>query len=377
MSKKSIIIGGDIVPTKSNYSYFNRGDILSLIGIDLKQILTSCDFRIFNLETPLCDIKSPIKKWGPNLITPTNTINGIKALDPSLLVIGNNHIMDQDTQGYVSTIETLYNNRINYVGSGENLIQAALPYIFETNGMKIGIYACAEHEFSIATENKAGGNPFDPLESLDHIRTLKSICDYVIVLYHGGKEHYRYPSPYLQKVCRKMVDKGANLIVCQQSHCIGSYEEHCGSVIVYGQGNFIFDYSENELEQTGLLIKASFDDEMKIEFIPIYKWQNCVRKAEGKLAEDILVEFYQRSDDILKDGFIEQEYQKYAQEVYPLYIRHFSGFGKWLSRIDRRLLNGMLVKRKYNKNQLLAIQNYIECETHRELVIAGLKIEEK
>lgn len=33
------------------------------------------------------------------------------------------------------------------------------------------------------------------------------------------------------------------------------------------------------------------------------------------------------------------------------------------------------MKKKYNKKQLLAIQNYIECEAHRELVIAGLKIE--
>jgi poly-gamma-glutamate synthesis protein (capsule biosynthesis protein) len=33
----------------------------------------------------------------------------------------------------------------------------------------------------------------------------------------------------------------------------------------------------------------------------------------------------------------------------------------------------MLLKRKYNKKQLLAIQNYFECEAHRELVLACLK----
>ena len=69
--------------------------------------------------------------------------------------------------------------------------------------MKIGIYACAENEFTIATDTTAGANPFDPFESLDHIQNLKRSCDYVIVLYHGGKEHYRYPSPYLQKFVGK------------------------------------------------------------------------------------------------------------------------------------------------------------------------------
>jgi len=55
------------------------------------------------------------------------------------------------------------------------------------------VYTCAEHEFTIATENTPGANPFDPLESLDHIQELKSKCDFVLVLYHGEKAHYRYP----------------------------------------------------------------------------------------------------------------------------------------------------------------------------------------
>ena len=58
-----------------------------------------------------------------------------------------------------------------------------------------------------------------------------------------------------------------------------------------------------------------------------------------------------------------------------LYIGHFAGLGKWLTKIDMRLLNEMLVKRKYKTKQLLAIQNFIECEAHRELLLAGLKIE--
>lgn len=32
----------------------------------------------------------------------------------------------------------------------------------------------------------------------------------------------------------------------------------------------------------------------------------------------------------------------------------------------------MLAKHKYNNKQLLAIQNYIECEAHRELMLTGL-----
>ncbi len=145
-------------------------------------------------------------------------------------------------------MEILNRENIKYAGAGNDLKEASKPFVFEKNGIKIGIYCCAEREFSIATENKAGANPFDPLFSLDHIRLLKKDVDYVIVLYHGGKEHYRFPSPNLQKTCRRIVDSGADLVVCQHSHCIGCYEDWETGKIIYGQGNFLFDDSDSELE---------------------------------------------------------------------------------------------------------------------------------
>ena len=137
----------------------------------------------------------------------------------------------------------------------------------------------------------------------------------------------------------------------------------------------MFDHSDSEFGKTGLLIKVSISDKVQIDYIPIVKAGNGVRLADGQATEDVLVSFRKRSDEILKQGFIEQQYRQFAQKNRDSYLRRFSGFGKWLSRIDRRLLNGMLMKKKYNKKQLLAIQNYIECEAHRELVIAGLKSE--
>lgn len=369
----SIIIAGDLAPTKSNSDLFNRGDIAALIGENMIDLLNECDFKIFNLEVPLTNKQTPIPKCGPNLIAATSTITGIKAFNPSLIALANNHILDQGEQGFESTKEILAKNGIPYLGAGDDLSQARQPYIIEQNRLRIGIYACAENEFSIATETSPGANPFDPLESLDHVAALMAECDYVIVLYHGGKEHYRYPSPYLQKVCRKMAQKGADLVVCQHSHCIGCYEEYEGSTIVYGQGNFIFDQSESEYWQTSLLLKICISERLRVEYIPIRKTGNGVALVHGAKANDILAAFRQRSKEISQDGFVERHYRQFAQENKASYLRTFFGFGKWMSRIDRRLLNGMLMKRKCNKRQLLAMQNYIECEAHRELVLEGLK----
>ena len=44
-----ILIGADLVPTKSNFELFNNADIDALFAKDLKVLLNSADFTIFIL----------------------------------------------------------------------------------------------------------------------------------------------------------------------------------------------------------------------------------------------------------------------------------------------------------------------------------------
>lgn len=367
-----LLIGADLVPTPSNIDNFCDGSLEKIIDSELFELLSDSDERIFNLEVPLTDFNNPIKKCGPNLIAPVKAINGIKKINPSLVTLANNHIMDQGASGLESTVKTLRKKKIPYVGVGKNIHEACKPYVIDKNGIKIGVYACAEHEFSIAGDNTPGANPFEPLESLDHIVDLKSKCDYVIVLYHGGKEHYRYPSPYLQKVCRKICEKGADLVVCQHSHCVGCEEKYNGSTIIYGQGNFLFDASESEFWQTSLLIEAEFDGiGMNIDYIPVCKNGNGVRIALTEEKKIILDGFFQRSESILDKNFIEKKYFEFAESVRNNYLCNICSSGI-LFKIFNKLC-GHRLKYKISEKRTLAMKNYFECEAHRELLIRGMK----
>jgi poly-gamma-glutamate synthesis protein (capsule biosynthesis protein) len=376
MKPMTIIVGGDLAPTKTNYSFFGEGNLSALIEGRLFSLINSVDYRIFNLEVPLTDKEQPIIKDGPNLIAPGSSVNGIRLLNPVVFGMANNHILDQDEQGLLATIERLSEHKLSYVGAGKDLTEAAKPYIIEKDGVKVGVYACAENEFSIAGESRAGANPFDPLESLDHIVKLKSLCDFVIVLHHGGKEHYRYPSPDLRKVCRKMAEKGADLIVCQHSHCIGAFEKYSDSIIVYGQGNFLFDRRNNEFWNTGLLINAVFGSEMSVDFIPVRKNGNGVKMADPQDAETILKEFHERSENITKAGFIDSEYEKYCISNGLFYLGAVAGLGRITRKIDR-MSNGIITGRIYSRDRLSMLQNFIECETHREIVLKYLSVRQK
>lgn len=372
----NIIIGADLVPTKSNIELFEKGDVNTLLGSDLIDIIHSADYRIFNLEIPLVNENSPIKKCGPNLIASTKCISAYKAMKIDLLTLANNHILDQGSKGLESSISTLKQAGISYVGVGNSIKEASRPKIISCEGKKIGVYACVEHEFTVATENESGANPVDLLETPDHIIELKKQCDYVIVLYHGGKEQYRYPSPNLQKICRKLVEKGADLVVCQHSHCIGCKEEYKQGTIVYGQGNFLFDDEENEYWQTSLLIMIS--DDFKIKYLPLKKNKSTVRLAKGDEAENILEQFNLRSEEILDPEKVNQHYDELAIYYKNFYLLSVMKIKRGLLyRIINKLSNGLvektIINAVYNSKYRYTLRNYVECESHNELLLHILK----
>ncbi len=371
-----LLIGADLVPTAENYAQFEQADIQRLIGGKLQTVFESVPYKIFNLEVPLCDKESPIVKQGPSLRAPTATAAGIKALGTTLVTLANNHILDQGEQGLSSTCDVLDKNGIEWVGVGKDAAHLKKTTVLQTEKGRIGVYACCEHEFSIAAAASAGANPYDALESFDEVRDLKSSCDYVIVLYHGGKELYRYPSPMLQRVCRKFVRSGADLVVCQHSHCIGAMEKLQGATIVYGQGNFLFDHKDNEYWQTSLLIVLS--DNLEVSFIPLKKNGPFTGLAEPEEASQILDEFQKRSGELLEDGFVEKAYREYAKGMTASYLKRLNGITKrnyffhFLNRLSGRRWEKRRMDQLYTEESLLAVENVIECEAHRELLLTGV-----
>ena len=376
MSTK-ILIGADIVPTQSNMDLFCSGNIDELLGSDLKNYLNEADYIILNLEAPYIDDDHPIVKAGANMRAPRKAFEGVKKIDPYFFGLANNHILDHGQEGLFSTMQLLEENGIAYTGAGKNLDEASKPYIANVNGLKVGIYACAEHEYSIAQDDKAGANPYDPLYSFDHVRELRKQCDYVIVLYHGGKEYYRYPTPMLQKVFRKFAEVGADLVVAQHTHCIGCYEKFMDSTLVYGQGNFLFDDGDREEEKTSLLIEVDISDENHEEkFVPLIKYKNVVRLALDIQRGDILSDYELRSKNIIDKSFIYEEFIKLALSYRRTYLLGLAGgFSRILPiRVLCKLLGDSYVDHYYSNKRGLPADNFINCETHRELVQESIRL---
>ena len=356
---------------------FEEGKGEALVGKELYEILKQSDLNVFNLEVPLTDASTPINKFGNNLKSPTKTIYGYKALEPIFLTLANNHSLDHGVEGLTTTLELLKKHDIKNAGAGANIKAAKKPFIFEKEGIRIGFYLCAEHEFTVASCHTMGANPFDVLESFDDVEALKKTCDYVIVLYHGGKEFYRYPSPMLQRYCRKFVDKGADLVICQHSHCIGSREDYGKGTIIYGQGNFIFNSEfyihHKEFVKDSLLISVeATKDTFVVSEVPIRSTEMGTRLATESEAIETLTEYKKRSENIRDAHFVAQAYKDFADTHVKRYLREFLG-RSFIIRAINGLFGRKLMQLILGPTSYLAIQNYLECEAHHELFLRGIK----
>ena len=79
---------------------------------------------------------------------------------------------------------------MNYSGVGKDLVEARKPYIKEIKKQNLEFIVVLNMSIQLLRQlNRA--NPYDSLVSFDDVKDLRTKCDYLVVLYHGGKEYYR------------------------------------------------------------------------------------------------------------------------------------------------------------------------------------------
>jgi poly-gamma-glutamate synthesis protein (capsule biosynthesis protein) len=63
-------------------------------------------------------------------------MKGIKALNPTLIAMENNHILNQGIQGLKSIEDILNRNEIPFISAGNNLNEANKPYFAQRAGLQ-------------------------------------------------------------------------------------------------------------------------------------------------------------------------------------------------------------------------------------------------
>lgn len=369
----NILIGGDVCPMGRIENEFVKGNTDEIFH-DLLGDISGADLSVVNLECPLVTEETPITKAGPVLGASADCIRGFAAAKWHVINLANNHSYDHGARGLQETMSVINSARLSVVGAGANMKEAQLPYVAQINGDRIVIYSMAEHEFSIAGNNVPGANPLDLINFVHAIQQYKQKGIF-IVLIHGGREYYPYPSPEMVRRCRFMIDMGADAVICCHAHCPLPWEIHSGRPIIYGLGNLVFEAFSREPDAwyKGYLAKLIVENgQIRFEAIPYFQSQAHVGaiKMNEDARKSFFLEMEKKNDQLNNSAFLESHWANYCREQKDIYMAMLFGYNKIMEK-----MKSLLLKTVHTKRDFVQALNLVQCETHREILNSIFKDE--
>jgi hypothetical protein len=239
------IIGvGDIMlgtnyPNKSYLPPEDGKDIL----LPVKPYISKADVAFGNLEGGFLTGEGTVKKCSnPDICyafkMPDHYVNYLTDAGFDVVSIANNHVRDFGTEGTTNTIKVLNEAGLSYAGL------EAYPFtVFEKNGITYGFAAFAPNTGTVKI------NDYDSARSI--VSHLDSVCDIVIVSFHGGAEGPGYThitrkqesfigedrgNPY--EFARVVIDAGADIVFGHGPHVTRAIDIYKDRFIAYSLGNF-------------------------------------------------------------------------------------------------------------------------------------------
>ena len=366
-----IIVAGDFSAQKRVASAFATSGFEYVLK-NVQGILNGA-YSIVNLESPVVGKGGePIKKTGPNLRCTVGAVEALKYAGFDCVTLANNHFYDYGEVGVEDTLEACASNGIEMVGGGRN-IDEATRILYKRIGDKcVAVINVCEHEWSIASERRGGSAPLNVVKNYYQIREARERADYVLVVVHGGTEHYNLPTPRMKETYRFFVDAGADVVVNHHQHCYSGYEEYKGKCIFYGLGNFCFDkgIQKRDFWNEGYLVKLKFSSSIDFEIIP---YVQCAEEPTIDFNID-KEEFFRKIEELNKliadDDLLEKSFEKLVRQKEKGYVVSLEPYSnRYLKALRYRgLLPSLLPKFWYR--YLLAI---FRCEAHRDIVLRILE----
>ena len=366
----SLLFTGDVVPHDRTANLFKHKDIHALFADNVLSVIQNTDYSIVNYEAPIIldGRQTPIRKSGPNLHSMPEAMEVLKDAGFDMVTLANNHFRDQGQLGVENTIDHADKIGMKHVGGGKSLGEARRFICQRIKGKTFAFINACEHEWSIAEKGHGGSNPYDLINIHHDITEARKRAEYVILIIHGGIEHYQLPSPRMKREYRYFVELGADAIINHHQHCFSGYEVYRGKPIYYGLGNFCFDrqaYRTNGLWDKGLMVRVVFDDE-KIchEVIPIQQCADTpdVRFLDNEVAHRQITELNVIIQDDLR---VEEEFDKWAESKSHQRISQLNAFGnKCIDKLYKRGWLGSL----HSRQRLYAIKDLLWCESHFDTV---------
>lgn len=278
----TVVFTGDILLDRGVRKHIEWGGTGRLFSKGVDSVLRSSDIVVGNLECPATEIVAPVYKRFIFRAEP-KWLQLLRQHGFTHLNLANNHSIDQGGRGLMDTWRNIVREGMVPIGAGKNMREASQPVCIAMKPRKIYVLA----SLRLPLENYAY-LPDRPCVSQENIDTLLSRivglkkqepdC-YIIVSLHWGIEHTTSPTLQQKIDARRIIDAGADCMICHHTHTLQTIEIYKNHAIYYSIGNFIFDQNK-PLNVAACMVKLKISKHSaQLETIPV-KSGLCVKLAK-------------------------------------------------------------------------------------------------
>lgn len=276
-----------------------KGGVSDCISENAQSELASADISVVNNEFVYEDGETPLAGKTYTFGAATENVKLLKIFSADLVTLANNHVYDYGEAGLISTLDTLDDAEILYVGAGRNLAEASAIKYFVVKGRKIAFVSATEIEKFAKYTKEATENSPGVIKTIDTslfcsvIAEAKANADYVVACVHWGIEGKNDFESEQRRMAEDYVKAGADVVIGGHPHRLQGVEFIEDTPVAYSLGNFWF--STGTIYTTIAQIRIDESGELSLYMIPCIQ-QNLTTSILTEEAE--IDDFYKYVADV-------------------------------------------------------------------------------
>lgn len=261
----SLLFVGDIMLARGvQQRAVERNKLWPFDGI--YELINSSNLTIGNLESLLGPVSTTcIDCFRFTITAPEAEILQNAGFD--LLSIANNHANDYVDSPQL-TADTLQKLGIMPVGLVPNERNTQIPQIVNIDNYTIGFLAYTDVTNTIFA-NVARAQEEQIARDLENLKTQ---ADYIVTIFHWGKEYTHQPTSRQKQLAHLAIDFGADLVIGHHAHWVQPIEVYKQKPIFYGLGNCVFNMMHSLPTRQGIAVKVTLNrakGDVESEVVPL------------------------------------------------------------------------------------------------------------
>ena len=285
---------GDIMCHNSQYKDAYDGSTydFSYVFDDIKNYISSADIAVGNLETTFAGKERGYSNY-PRFNSPEQLAYNLKDMGIDVLCTANNHSMDTNYSGVVSTLDFLDDAGISHMGTSRTAEEQNQILVKDVNGIKIAFLAFTygTNGIPVPSANSYCVNLIDKDLILKQLELAKAQePDLICVNMHWGLEYQNVQNSDQEDWADFLFENGVDVILGSHPHVLQPMEKRTVTLedgttkdcfVIYSLGNFISGQTKKNT-RTSIILNINFTKDGEtgkttigdVSYVPVYMYKS-------------------------------------------------------------------------------------------------------